>query len=102
MDKEEAGTTLSEKEQRAKDVYENNLGVYSTVEGSVNGKLGQLADCENLIPFYEKDYENKKNDVDWIKAASNRLDAKDCDSKLSSKLAARLNQLEPSSTSAYL
>ncbi len=102
MDKEEAGTTLDDKEQRAKDVYENNLGVYATVESSVNGKLGQLADCENLIPFYEKDYENKKSDVDWIKAASYRLDAKDCESKLSTKLAARLNELEPSSTSAYL
>ncbi|MGB3343403.1 MAG: hypothetical protein WBA61_05800 [Aequorivita sp.] len=102
MDKEEAGNGMSEREQRAKQVYENNLEVYGTVESSVNGKLGQLADCENLIPFYEKDYENKKNDIDWIKAASNRLDAKDCDTKLSSKLAVRLHELEPSSTSAYL
>lgn len=102
MDKDENGGTLNDKEQRAKQVYENNLEVYATVEGSVNGKLGQLADCENLIPFYEKDYENKKNDIDWIKAASNRLDAKECETKLSSKLAARLHVLEPSSTSAYL
>ncbi len=102
MDKEEAGTDLTSKEQRAKDVYENNLGVYGTVEESVNGKLGQLADCPNLIPLYEKDYEQKKNDIDWIKAASNRLDAKDCDSPLSTKLATRLHELEPSSTSAYL
>lgn len=102
MDKEEAGTELTDKEQRAKSVYDNNLGVYSTIEGSVNAKLGQLADCENLIPFYEKDYETKKNDIDWLKAASNRLDAKECESKLSSKLAVRLHELEPSSTSAYL
>ncbi|SDX28239.1 tetratricopeptide repeat protein [Aequorivita viscosa] len=102
MDKEEAGTDLSSKEQRAKRVYENNLGVYSTVESSVNGKLGQLADCENLIPFYEKDYENKKDDIDWIKSASNRLDSKECETPLSSKLAVRLHELEPSSTSAYL
>ncbi|WP_026450382.1 tetratricopeptide repeat protein [Aequorivita capsosiphonis] len=102
MDKEEAGTALTDKEKRAKDVYENNLGVYATVEGSVSGKLGQLADCPNLIPLYEKDYEQKKNDVDWIKSASNRLDAKDCDSPLSNKLAVRLHELEPSSTSAYL
>ena len=102
MDKEEAGNEMTDREQRAKQVYENNLEVYATVEGSVNGKLGQLADCENLIPFYEKDYENKKNDIDWIKAASNRLDAKECDTKLSSKLAVRLHELEPSSTSAYL
>ncbi len=103
MDIEEAGTAaLTEKEQRAKDVYENNLGVYATVEESVNGKLGQLADCPNLIPLYEKDYESKKNDIDWIKAASNRLDAKDCETPLSNKLAIRLHELEPSSTSAYL
>lgn len=102
MDKEENGLDMTDKEQRAKSVYENNLDVYATVEGSVNGKLGQLADCENLIPFYEKDYENKKDDIDWIKAASNRLDAKECESKLSTKLAVRLHELEPSSTSAYL
>src|SRR5690606_30314869 len=89
-------------EERAKAVYENNLSVYTTVEESVNGKLGQLADCPNLIPLYEKDYEEKKNDIDWIKSASNRLDAKDCDSPLSNKLAVRLHELEPSSTSAYL
>lgn len=102
MEMEEKGTPLSDKEQRAKDVYENNLGVYSTIEGSVNAKLGQLADCDNLVPFYEKDYESKKNDIDWLKAASNRLDAKDCETKLSNKLAVRLHELEPSSTSAYL
>ena len=102
MDMEEAGTVLDEKEQRAKSVYENNLGVYNTVEGSINGKLGQLADCDNLVPFYEKDYENKKGDIDWIKAASNRLDVKDCETPLSNKLAVRLHELEPSSTSAYL
>lgn len=102
MDMEENGSQMTDREQRAKQVYENNLEVYATVESSVNGKLGQLADCENLIPFYEKDYENKKDDIDWIKAASNRLDAKECESKLSTKLAARLHELEPSATSAYL
>lgn len=102
LNQQEAGKPLTDKEQRAKDVYENNLGVYATVEESVNGKLGQLADCPNLIPLYEKDFEEKKNDIDWIKAASNRLDAKDCESPLSNKLAVRLHELEPSSTSAYL
>lgn len=93
---------LDDREKRNMDVYENNLEVYSTVETSVDGKLGQLADCENLIPFYEKDFEAKKDDIDWLKAASNRLDAKECDSPLSAKLAVRLHELEPSSTSAYL
>lgn len=101
LDKSENGG-LDEREEHNKDVYENNLEVYATVESSVNGKLGQLADCDNLVPFYEKDFENKKSDIDWLKSASNRLDAKDCQSPLSNKLAARLHELEPSSTSAYL
>lgn len=102
MDKDENGGSLNANEQRAKRVYENNLDVYNTVEKSVDGKLGQLADCDNLIPLYEKDFENKKDDIEWIKAASNRLDAKDCEGELYSKLATRLHELEPSSTSAYL
>jgi tetratricopeptide (TPR) repeat protein len=101
MDKEEAGTALTDKEQRAKDVYENNLGVYATVEGSVNGKLGQLADCPNLIPLYNKDFENKKTDVNWLKNAAGRLSAKDCDDPLFFKLVQELHKLEPSAESAY-
>lgn len=102
MDKDENGGSLDAKEQRAKRIYENNLNVYNTVEKSVDGKLGQLADCDNLIPLYEKDFENRKDDIEWIKNASNRLDAKDCEGELYSKLATRLHELEPSSTSAYL
>ncbi len=101
MDKEEAGTALTDKEQRAKDVYENNLGVYGTVEGSVNGKLGQLADCPNLIPLYSKDFEANKNDVNWVKRAAGRLSAKDCDDPLFFKLVQQLHTLEPSAKSAY-
>lgn len=101
MNKEENGG-LDAKEERAKRVYENNLNVYNTVEKSVDGKLGQLADCDNLIPLYEKDFESKKNDIAWIQAASNRLDAKECDGELYAKLATRLHELDPSSTSAYL
>ncbi len=101
MDKEEAGTALTEKEQRAKDVYENNLGVYGTVEGSVNGKLGQLADCPNLIPLYSKDFEANKGDVNWLKRAAGRLSAKDCEDPLFFKLVQQLHKLEPSAKSAY-
>lgn len=102
MNKDENGASLTKKESRARRVYENNLNVYNTVEKSVDGKLGQLADCDNLIPLYEKDYESKKNDIEWIKAASNRLDAKECEGELYAKLATRLHELEPSSISAYL
>lgn len=101
LDKEEAGNALTAKEKRAKAVYENNLEVYGTVENSVNGKLGQLADCDNLIPLYNKDFENKKTDINWLKNAAGRLSAKDCDDPLFFKLVQELHKLEPSAESAY-
>src|SRR5690625_2606163 len=79
MNKKENGAGLDEREERAMAVYENNLEVYGTIENSVNSKLGKLADCDNLIPLYEREFESKKDDIDWLKTASNRLDAKECE-----------------------
>jgi hypothetical protein len=35
--------------------------------GSVNSTLGKLADCDQLIPLYEAEFENKKGDELVIK-----------------------------------
>ncbi len=102
MDKQEAGTELNSKEEQYMSAYETNLKAYGQVKGSVDGKLGILADCPNLVPLYEKDYEANKDDVEWLKSVSNRLDSKDCEGAFSNKLALRLHELEPSATSAYL
>ncbi|QNJ97108.1 TPR domain protein [Constantimarinum furrinae] len=101
MDKQEAGSTLSSKEKKYMDAYERNLEAYGKVKGSVSGKLGILADCPNLIPLYKKDFEQKKNDVDWIKRAAGRLSAKDCDDPLFFQLVQQLHNLDPSAKSAY-
>ncbi|MGK0293973.1 MAG: hypothetical protein ACI884_000121, partial [Ulvibacter sp.] len=77
-DKQEAGETLSSKEERRLKAYETNLGSYGKVKGSVDGKLGILADCPNLIPLYNKDFDTKKDDIDWVKRAAGRLSGKDC------------------------
>jgi hypothetical protein len=34
--------------------------------GSVNSTLGKLADCDQLIPLYEAEFENKKGDENWL------------------------------------
>jgi tetratricopeptide (TPR) repeat protein len=101
IDKQEAGTKLSSKEERKLNAYEKNLSAYGTVKGSVDGKLGQLADCPNLIPLYEKDFDTKKNDVTWLRRAAGRLSAKDCDTPLFFKLVQQLHTMEPSAKSAY-
>lgn len=101
IDKQDNGENLSSKEAKRLKAYEKNLKAYGTVKGSVDGKLGQLADCPNLIPLYEKDFEEKKNDIAWLRRAAGRLSAKDCDTPLFFQLVQQLHQLEPSAKSAY-
>jgi tetratricopeptide (TPR) repeat protein len=103
-DKEEAGQKLSSKEAKRLKAYEKNLGYYGKVKGSVDGKLGILADCPNLIPLYNKDFDVKKNDIDWVKRAAGRLSGKDCTSDpLFIKLVEQLDRLAPSAdTKLYL
>jgi tetratricopeptide (TPR) repeat protein len=101
ISKEEAGTELSSKEKKRVKAYETNLNAYGTVKGSVNGKLGNIADCENLIPLYEKEFENKKNDINWLRGAAGRLNAKDCETPLFFQLVQQLHNLEPSAKSAF-
>ena len=101
IEKEDAGTALSSKEKQYLNAYETNLGAYGKVKGSVNGKLGILADCPNLIELYEKLFEEKKNDVNWLKSSAGRLNAKDCETPMFFKMVQQLHTLEPSARSAF-
>jgi tetratricopeptide (TPR) repeat protein len=101
LDKQDSGATLTSKESKYLKAYETNLESYGKVKGSVDAKLGQLADCPNLIPLYNKDFEAKKTDITWVRRAAGRLSAKDCDDPLFFKLVQELHKLEPSAKSAY-
>lgn len=101
INKEEGGTALSAKEKKKMDAYEKNLGYYSQIKGSVDTKLGAIADCDNLIPLYEKNFEAKKNDAAWLKSAAGRLNAKDCETPMFFKLVQQLHSLQPSAASAF-
>lgn len=103
-DKQDAGEKLSSKDEALLLGYETNVVSYGKVKGSVDGKLGQLADCPNLIPLYNKDFDQKKNDIEWIKGAASRLSEKDCTSDpLFIKLAEQYDKISPSAdTKLYL
>jgi tetratricopeptide (TPR) repeat protein len=63
----------------------------------VDSKLGALADCENLIPLYQRSYEAKKGDVTWVKRAVGRMFSKDCiDDPMFKKLFEAQLALDPS------
>ncbi len=101
-EKEESGTALSSKEKKKLKKSGIILSNYSKVKAGVNQKLGELADCKNLIPLYNGQFESKKSDVNWLKSAASRISAKDCtDDPLFFKLVESLHKAEPSAKSAY-
>lgn len=94
--------TLTSKEKRSLKVATINSESYGKIAGSVDSKLGALADCENLIPLYEKSFDEKKGDITWVKRAVGRMFNKECtDDPLFQKLFEAQLALEPSA-SAYV
>ncbi len=101
LNKQESGEQLSSKEEKKMDGYEKNVGYYGQIKESVDAKLGKIADCENLIPLYEKNFEENKDNVAWLKSAAGRLNARDCETPLFFQMVEQLHTLQPSASSAY-
>jgi len=102
IEKQEAQEELTSRESRILKNSEIYLRNYTKIKGSVNSLLGSKADCDNLIPLYKKDFEVKKNDINWLRNANARLSAKDCtEDPLFFKVSEALHQKEPSANSAY-
>ncbi|MCP9198850.1 hypothetical protein MKO06_02960 [Gramella sp. GC03-9] len=102
IEKQESGKTLTTEEKNILKSAETNLEAYSTVKKSINGKLGQRADCDNLIALYNKDFTSNSSEVDWLQKANARLSAKNCTKDpLFFKVSEALHKLEPSARSAY-
>jgi len=98
---EEDGTIAGKDKQRLR-VYSTNSASFGKVAASVDAKLGALADCENLVPLYEKSFDARKTDVKWVKSAVGRMFGKDCtDSPMFRQLFEAQIALEPSAD-AYL
>ncbi|WP_299529513.1 hypothetical protein [Ulvibacterium sp.] len=96
LPKEEEGT-LTSKEKKQLKVATTNSTSFGKIAGSIDSKLGALADCENLIPLYEKSFEAKKGDVDWVKRAVGRMFNKECtDDPMFRKLFEAQLALDPS------
>lgn len=96
LPKEEAGT-LTSKEKKIFKAANTNSKSFGQIAGSIDSKLGPLADCGNLIPLYEKSYEEKKGDVVWVKRAVGLMFSKECtDDPLFSKMVEIQANLDPS------
>ena len=102
IEKEDAGTDLTKKEGKYKSYYESYLKAYDQISGSIDGKLGDRANCENLIPLYRKDFDANRNDAVWLQRAAGKMSQKDCtDDPLFFELVNAYHTLSPSANSAY-
>lgn len=101
LPKEDANTLTSKEKSQLKSANSYSE-VYGKISESIDGKLGALANCENLIPLYEKNFEAKKNDVNWVKGAVGRMFSKECtDDPMFKKLFEAQLALDPSAE-AYM
>lgn len=102
VEKEDTGTALTSKEGRYKKSYSSYLTAYDKIAESVDSKLGIRANCENLIPLYQKDFEEYKNDAVWLKRAVSRMYNKECtDDPLYIKLVKAYDETAPSADTKY-
>ena len=102
VEKEESGQKLTAKEEKYKRYYESYLTNYDKIGGSIDSKLGQLANCENLIPLYKKGFETNKTNAVWLKRAVSRMYNKDCtDDPLYVELVKAYDATEPSADTKY-
>ncbi|WP_299885385.1 hypothetical protein [uncultured Lacinutrix sp.] len=100
--KEASGATLTKKEKRYKKFYTQTLSALDKISGSVDSEIGGRANCETLIPLYQKDYDANKNNAQWLQRAMNKLHAKGCkDDPMFVKVVKQKNTIEPDADTAY-
>jgi len=98
------GKNLSSKEETYKRIYGQRLNAFEKISGSLETLLGDRANCEVLIPIYQRDYEANKNDGQWLQRAMNKLYAKGCKTDpMFVKVVKQKYSLEPNAdTARYL
>ncbi len=93
---------LSGKSKKRMKSYNSFLKAYDQIAGGMDADLGNRANCENLIPLYEGNFESNKNDPVWLQRAMNRLYAKECTtSDLFVKIVEQKNTIQPDAGTAY-
>ncbi len=100
--KGEEEVQLTKKDANRVKSYNSYVAAYNKIAGSVDSKLGERANCENLIPLYKRDFEEFKNDGVWLQRAMNRMFTKECtDDPLFVKIVEQKNAIEPNASTAY-
>ena len=96
------GEKISSKDEKYKRFYTQTLAAFDKITPSVDQELGDRANCEVLIPIYQRDYEANKSDGVWLQRAMNKLYAKGCkEDPMFVKIVKQKNTLEPNADTAW-
>ena len=102
IEKAEAGTELTNRENSYKTYFESYLTNYDLISSGIDQKLGERANCENLIPLYQKNYEANKTNAVWLKRAVSKMYYKECtEDPLYEKLVKSYDETAPSADTKY-
>jgi tetratricopeptide (TPR) repeat protein len=102
IEKEAAGTELTSKEVQYKAYYESYLSNYDLIAAGIDEKMGTRANCEILIPLYQKGFEENKTDAEWLQSAMNMMYQKECtDDPLFVKIVEQKNSIAPDANTAF-
>ncbi|MDA8640613.1 hypothetical protein N9M11_02445 [Flavobacteriaceae bacterium] len=102
LNKETAGKALSKKDLRNKKIYDRKLTQLSKVIKNLDAIISIESSCENLIPLYQRNFEENKNNSVWLNRAASRMKNKECsDDPLFVTIVEALHTIDPSANSAY-
>lgn len=102
LKKEAGGNALSTKDLKNKKKYDTNSKAIGIFLSNLDAIISKESSCENLIPLYQRNFEQNKGDAVWLNRAASRMKTKECsDDPLFVTIVEALHALAPSANSAY-
>ena len=102
LKKEESGEALSTKDLKRRRIYDTNSNAIGVLLKNLDAIIAKESSCDNLIPLYQSNFEENKNNAVWLNRAAGRMKSKECaDDPLFVTIVEALHALEPSADSAY-
>ncbi|WP_046756447.1 tetratricopeptide repeat protein [Kordia jejudonensis] len=100
--KKEKNKTLTAKEKNRIKVATKNIAAIDQFTKNMVLLLEKEVTCETLVPLLEEKFESNKTNLQWLRKAAGRLDAKNCTkSPLFLELVIAIDITEPTAESKY-
>jgi len=81
--------------------YSQKIQEYKTAQRGINALVKDVATCDNLAAYYEKNFSSNQDDSDWILSALNNLSGKCSAKPIFATMAEKLYTTKATPKSAY-